>query len=309
MKLETQVFHRWAWDPFLPPDWRAKDVGNVLAGEMTEWADDDDMHVAAYAQYLRSPADTGQGPIDQAASPQWLAINAAHKIAMEEGPCQWELKARVLADQPIEEIAARFGVSPAVLTWFEAVFFDVRVRLGARMWISNRVIGNGHLFGFRDDELGALWGAFGFHGGVPVVNTVVDAFYSTWRPGEPATIAVYFRDDCPISLEMKVAIAASSIPVTEQTNRQCMKIHARLLKIKATMRPGKSRAAIDAQKREMIRLWHSTRSKNDDTQHPLPKRVLVEEAMVGKGRLQSPNANHPSPDIKPFKKGEVLPTP
>jgi hypothetical protein len=170
------------------------------------------------------------------------------------------------------------------------------------MWVTNTILGDGVRNGFRDNQLDRLWMTFGFHGGVPVVDAVVDIFYSSWRPGEPATIGVYFRDGCQIPLEMQAVIAAYSIPVTEETNRKSQEIHARLPEIEAMMRPGQAKAAMDQLRRDTVRLWHSSRSKVDDIGLPLPEKPFVEPARIGKEPLPLSDdlvtdSDHPSPDV------------
>ena len=256
-----------------------------MAGEPPDWADDDDPHVAAYAEYLRTLAAH-----KELADTPWLAISAAREIAGQDDIRSWELRARVLANQPIEEIADRFGVSLATIAWFETLFYDVRVRLNASAWIRHVTTGDGFFYGFRDDKLGALWAFFAYHGGPIVLDAMVTAFYRAWRPGEPATISVYLRDDCPASLSMKAVIAAYAVPVNEETDRKFMEIHARLQAIKARFKCGRFPGRLlDELKRETIALWRSTASKPADTRLLSPKAALIEQAARGQ-KIQFPDA-------------------
>lgn len=293
-RKRTQKLQFWSWDPSLPADWRAKDAANLAAGKMTTWADDNDQFVVAYTEYLQSLVASEAEP-SQAAVSQWSAINAARELAERGDPLQWEVQARLLARQTDEEIGAQVNEVPQVIHWFEGLFFNVRPRLDARVWIASRVIGDGARNGFENDQLDRLWMVFGYHGGVHVVDVLVNTFHSCWHLGEPATIGVYFRDDCSVPLEMQAAIASCSIPVTEETNRKFTEIHARLQKIKATMRPAESKVAMDELRRKMVRLWQSSRPKVDDAHLPLPETVLVEETMVGNGQRQS--ADGPIADV------------
>lgn len=155
------------------------------------------------------------------------------------------------------------------------------------MWIANQIIGNCIQRGFRDDELGRLWASFGYHGGAIILNALADAFYAAWRPGDPATVGVYFRDECPATLEMLAAIAIQSIPYTDSTIAEFCATHARLQQIKAGMPPSKSKAAKDRLKREIIRLWQSTRVTSGDVQAQLPTMPSVEYSSGGKAEVHA----------------------
>ena len=70
-------FKRWESNPFVPVDWRSRDAESLIAGEATEWADDDDRFVAAYAGHLRLLAAGDVKPAQPAAASQWAANQAA----------------------------------------------------------------------------------------------------------------------------------------------------------------------------------------------------------------------------------------
>jgi hypothetical protein len=92
MKSTADEHQFWAWDPYLPVDWRAVDGERAAAGRRMEWADEDDPYVVRYVEYLRMLAD-GVNP----AGPPWQAIRMAQELSRPDGPRLWELRARLLA--------------------------------------------------------------------------------------------------------------------------------------------------------------------------------------------------------------------
>ncbi len=287
MEAIAGEFEASEWDPFLVPAWRHEDAQRLAAGEQPKWSANDPAIVDC-AAYLGAVADAHDEQKQAAVRHQWPWLAAAHAIAEQDDPRRWEVEARLLTGQTDADIGARCGLPPDVVKCYETVFFSVRSRLGARMWVCNQVIGDGPRRGFRDDELGLLWAAFGYHGGVPVLDALVNAFYATWRPTEPATIEIYFRDECPASLKMKAVIAAYSVPSNVRTAMKFTTLHRRLQKIERKMRRGKAAAPTDAMKRETIRLWQSSRPKMRDIGVPAREGKLVDEAMTGSEQVQPP---------------------
>jgi hypothetical protein len=79
-----------------------------------------------------------------------------------------ELEVRLLAGQGDATIAARTGLSPAAVAAFHDVFFAVRPRLGAGVYVLSMVLGGGRVFYAPDpDDHGLLLKLFGYHMGGP----------------------------------------------------------------------------------------------------------------------------------------------
>jgi hypothetical protein len=257
MNTYNRVIRFQKYDPLASPAWRWE-LANRLVDDKADCRKCKDPAVrAATALVERLTAEEpGGGPVcrRRAVAP---SLEAAHRIYRDGGLRRSELEARILANQPIAEIADRCHVSADTISSFEELFFAVRPHLQSWGWICAMVIGDGLRRGFANDELGALWRAFGYFGGPFVLDALVDAFYEVWRPREPATIGVYFQDDSPAPLGMQAAIAVHSIPINEATNRAFMATHLQLLKIQATMSAAEAESARDDLKRSMIQLWRS----------------------------------------------------
>lgn len=255
MDTSTRNLKLWQIDPYCPVDWRAKDAAFLAAGQATHWWRENDSDVTEFAKYLRA---TAAAKIDQnraATSPQWSAIRSAHEISCHGDPGRWRLEAELLTGRSNEEIADHCGLSSSTVAWYERLFFSVRDHIRANAYIIFEVIGRGHWTGFENHELDRLWKAFAYFGGGVVLDSLVNAFLGAWRPGQPATLAIYFQEGCQAPLEMQAAIAVHAIPVNEETDRAFTQLHAQLQEIEKTMPSSEAMAAMNELKRETIRLW------------------------------------------------------
>ena len=117
------------------------------------------------AAYLAAAAAAHDEPEQAAVRHRWPWLAAAHAIVEQDGPRRWEVEAQLLAGQTDEAIGAQCDLPPDVVKCYETVFFSVRSRLGARMWVCNQVIGSGIHRGFSDDEVGPLWATYAYFGG------------------------------------------------------------------------------------------------------------------------------------------------
>lgn len=268
METDIEAYKPWEWDALLRPNWRFLDARRLATGEEPVWSAGDPAIVDC-AEYLRA---TGISEAAPRAKKCWSAIRAAHALAQEDSPRRWEVEARLLAGQSAAEIRAKCGLPPAVVNWYERLFFNVRPRLGARMWITNIVIGPGIHRGFQDHEVGRLWAAFGYHGGHIVLDAFVGAFRAAWRPGEPATVSIYLRPDAGIDPRIQANVASLVLPHFGPAGEVWIKVHLQLMKASAA-REGQ-RAVLW----ERARAWLIQCARARLTGKPLPKQRSLPKA-------------------------------
>ena len=213
------------WDGFLPVDWRAQDAESLLAGGETTWANADDAVVSVYADYLKAHAGPREALPATAARSSWSAIAKASEIAEQDDLRQWQLKARLLARQADAEIADRLGLPAEAITWFERLFFSVRDCLDARSYISNQVIGSCLQDGFNDRDVGPFWLTVGYYGPSGVLDAVLDAFRTAWRPGDPIALSVYLRPDIRIDPRIQANVAALVLPRNDRVAGALFELH------------------------------------------------------------------------------------
>lgn len=199
-------------DPFCPVDWRWRYAGQIVERGKRINRRRDDADCIAAVQYLRAMSRCTTAAGIARAKSRWADLAAAHELFLQCDPSTWEIGSRVLAGQSRDDIAQQCGVSVGALRWYESLFFDVRPYLRATDWIASRVIGSGMWYGFRDDDLAALWRYFAYHAGLPVFEGLLDAFHTCWRPDRPPLISLYLHDSADLPLNVQACIAAQVLP-------------------------------------------------------------------------------------------------
>jgi hypothetical protein len=86
---------------------------------------------------------------------------------------QTELKARLLAEEPISDIAKKIGVSQETVEWYERLFFNVSDRLRAVGYITHRIIDLSRLNRNHPQFLDAFLLEMGYCGGPFLVDFLV----------------------------------------------------------------------------------------------------------------------------------------
>ncbi len=230
MRLEQlwqQIVRRWERD-IGPPPANEKDRPGPKVVELGREP------VFGQVQLMAPMANASNDQEQAAIGHRWSALAAAKEIAEQDGPKRWELESRVLANQPVETISARCGLSPDIIVAYETWFFDVRTRLGAGMWITNMVIGDGIQRRFLNHEVGPFWAAYGYHGGPFVVDALVDAFHAARRPDEPLTLSVYLRPDSGTDPGIQANVASLVLPHYGPAAKAWQWVHIQLMESDAT---------------------------------------------------------------------------
>jgi hypothetical protein len=160
------------FDPHHAPDWRWR-AAQALARGGRDAAARLLPEVREAAAYLRALGCAREDRRREAVRARWPDLAAAHRLAGEDGPRLWEVQARILARQEDVEVAARCGLAPGTVRHYESLFFAVRDRLAAGDWVHVNAIRPGPGPRRTFEDLGAVWRALGYHGGVWVLDLVV----------------------------------------------------------------------------------------------------------------------------------------
>lgn len=111
--------------------------------------------------------------IDDPASVDETTRQALH-LFLDGPPALRDMtEAYLLTGSPAAVVAGRCGIDVAVIQEYERHFFDVRPWLHARDWITLRAVGQVGLVPFRTEQIGRLWKATAFHGGLHPLDAVV----------------------------------------------------------------------------------------------------------------------------------------
>lgn len=117
------------------------------------------------------------------------------------------MEARVLAGQAPADVALKAGVSPPAVAAYEAVFFDVRTRLGATDFVLHTLIGAPAAAW----DYARAWRFFGYVGG-PVVLEEVLRMRSGSPPATPGEVAAFLFGEAAEALRRHLAALAQAAP-------------------------------------------------------------------------------------------------
>jgi len=274
MDASTPRLPLWQTDPFCPPSWRHEDACRLASGREPHWSRND-AATREYAEYLRA-LDAAKPRADRKAIERgWPGIGEADELYQDNGPRRWHVQARLLMGEGDPEIGRRCLLPSHVVQRFESLHFSVRHCLESYGYIVQRVIGG--LDGLGEEQLDRLWMAFAYFGGAPILDSLVDVFLAAWRPGEPATVGVYFREGSSAPLEMQAAIAAHLIPDSEDTKRAFMRMHLQLREIEALGPRAGAAVAKDRLMVETVHLWGCGSTARHTSQQPSRKPIRAKE--------------------------------
>lgn len=216
MKTQTErTIHRWACDPYCPVDFRFRDAQRLADGERTKWADEDDPLVIETGEFLQALNSATTARERVAARARWPLIQATIDLAEESTFRRAEVQARLLAGQSDRQIAARCGVRPKLVGHFERLHFAVRHALKARDYLVKHALGRDIFVdqGFGNKEVAEFWGWCAIHGGVAVVDFMVERLRDVVAPGNEPTMMAYF--DRRIPLVVQGFVASHALPYNE----------------------------------------------------------------------------------------------
>lgn len=193
MKTTPTYPQRLRYDVSRPLDWRWQRASSLTKQGCPLLAERDDEQTLAAARYLgqtkRRPGNKDHG------------LAQVIQLIEEEASLIGEIQARILAAQDDHAIAFRCGLTPEVVYWFEALFFNVRDRLKAHDWIALRAI---RLNLLEAMPVETAWKHFAYIGG-PIVLEIILAV--TQNKPFPAEVRAIFQGD-PQAAEARLRLTA-----------------------------------------------------------------------------------------------------
>jgi hypothetical protein len=147
------------------------------------------------------------------------SVLGAHRLRNGDAIRRSGLEARLLANQGAGQIADRVGVAADVVEAYERLFYDVRGRLGCTDWIHAVAIGPGLYEAAGAGNLEALWKAWAYHGGPPVIDALLAS--SSGTTGDDSTSAI----EPHTSRMFELAVAVTSLHVTPANAAGLVRLH------------------------------------------------------------------------------------
>lgn len=162
----------------------------------------------------------------------WVSGSAAHASSGPGGGplssaamAQAEMEGLILAGKKPDKIAAHVGMAPESVSWYEALWFDVRDRRKHPGWIAANVIGSLH-HGTPTTLIPALVRAMGFYTrSARVVKSVAGAFdgISARQAGDDPSR--FFAGDAVFSGRLKASLATRLYSLDQKTYGRIIELH------------------------------------------------------------------------------------
>ncbi|MFO0822827.1 MAG: hypothetical protein U0792_06865 [Gemmataceae bacterium] len=197
-------------------------------------------------------------------------LHRAHELHEQGGKLRAELQARILARQPVEDIAGCLGLSVGVVVWFEALFFQVLDRLRYRDWVVLRVIRWWTFDPVKGRDSDTLLRAYGFWGGVAALEATLP--YLLGNHLQQAPVMDLNTPEGRLDRSIRLAIMVDSLPLTNKTNRLLPRLGLLL--------------------REMD-MTPSVQGRNVDLANPIEPEMLAETLTAARQQVSSTAAETP----------------
>jgi hypothetical protein len=217
-----------------PPDWRWQLAGHLLKHHSGFVPESLREEVLCEAVYVRRAVQQ-QGPGDEGLlalmelSPSYY--DAWDLYRADDGSARWEIEARLLAREPMAEIARKVGVSEEAVSVYEALFFNVLDRLDCPGYIMHAVLGPILQNRAKARDLGCLWKMFGYWHGPVMLDEVIYGASQSARPGNTADVMAALDTDIFNTLRAKVAAAGHALTLRPDEMPEIFKLYSDLRKI------------------------------------------------------------------------------
>ena len=150
------------------------------------------------------------------------AVMAAYQLSQLPELALAELQARILADEGQDALSRRCGVSVGAIEAYEAIFWDVRRRLGNAPWIRNMVIRLPATGVWTGKPVGPWLLFIGAHYGLPTLELFIEAMQRDLVELHGITLCLLSTN--PLPAEWKAWIAVQLLPIPE-TARGIARLH------------------------------------------------------------------------------------
>ena len=176
------------------------------------------------------PAACGEPEILLSAMGEAVSTASLQQLAMEPAfdLGRWELQARIVADQPAEDIAQRMGLPKSLVEQYEAQSFNVRSRLIHCSVVLREFIGAPIHDTWPPTEIARFWHWLGFTYGVSTLDQVIPPFRALDDKLRSLGLFAYLHPACDVCEQFRVLVAAKLVPATATLSEAGMSLVAQL---------------------------------------------------------------------------------
>lgn len=163
--------------PLRPAAWRWIRANYLVDNHLYCTRKRDDEWTCSAAGFLRDLRacrdDLARQRLQRRMLDAWTAYSLyAGRGSTEDFLC-WEIEARLLAGETVEQVAKRCGLPPGVIDYYHAWFFHVQDRLSTPAWVRSVIIGPKAHVGLTEADVDVILKLEGFLGGSSAVDVML----------------------------------------------------------------------------------------------------------------------------------------
>ena len=126
---------------------------------------------------------------------------------------RWELQARILADQPAEEVAAAMNLPVGLVTGFESSEFDVRSSLQHSSVVLHKIIGIPPSEEWSEAGVGKFWAWLAHTYGAATLDVAIRPFINLPPKLQELGLRAYLSPVCDVPEEFRILVAGKLTPI------------------------------------------------------------------------------------------------
>jgi hypothetical protein len=227
-------------NPFFDLNWRWRRA-TFLAGQAEpDWHEQDDAWVRralTFAAALDRCRDTTDWERLAGEMPEVYQAYVLFNSADDPPLLRWVIEARILANEPFEDIGRKCGLLPGAVEASERLFFSVRERLHADSWVICRVVGPKAFYGMTEKDVDVWLKIVGYSAGPLALDSLLLHTSGFPRPETPAEIDEALARAAGTLFRWKRLLASHLLPVTPETALQVLQLSGHLQMIGGETRP------------------------------------------------------------------------
>jgi hypothetical protein len=232
--MDTEILIQ---NPFRRPEWRLDRVMELIRHRpqplLPRRTDDHNIHV--YRRVLLELAAAGEDRDRRdAVFCEYPAVCRAHLLHYSaDVETRQLLEARLLTTESLDKIAGRLATAPAMVDYYEKIFYSVRDRLQHRDWIRKvicgRSIGGHGIENTRSHSAlrGYVLRLFAYHGGPLALDAVINGMVITTMPQRTKDVGGWFDDVLGQLVQTTATAAASTLEMNQKNMMQTVKLALR----------------------------------------------------------------------------------
>lgn len=223
-------------NPFRPVDWRWQTVKYLQEHGLRLTKSYSDSWLAKARRFVDEQQRASDDLQQFEVAARYPAIYGAFRIykTTTVKSAKYELEARLLASEPVPQIADKTGITEATVAAYAELFFDVAPKLKNPGYIAHVVLGPSAIKGISEREPDVIWKMFGYWCGPVVLDLLIYRFKQPCKAESPQAIAALMADDIREQLLLKTMIAVRSLNINWQTQTEVLNTYLRMLELERT---------------------------------------------------------------------------